>query len=101
MFAITINQGGLIGGMIDKEELGLPEGTAHYVINETEFESIQQLAEHIMQLSNQQSDNDIVWRFRVGTHNVDVEQLKLLLSYQGIKLTVREEEQLRGSATEI
>jgi hypothetical protein len=101
MFAITINQGGLIGGLINRDQLGLPEGTHHFVINELEFENIEQLTEHIVGLSNQVQDRDIVWRFRSGTHSVDVQNLRSLLSAHGITLTALEAQQLQGPATEV
>ena len=101
MFAITINQGGIIGGLINQDALGLPEGTSHFVVNERDFATAELLADHIAGLSDQKNDADVTWRYRVGSHKVDVAQLKTLLAERGVNLTAIEAQTLQGPGTEV
>ena len=99
MFAITINQGGIIGALINQDALELPEGASHFVVNEQEFETPELLADYIAELSQENKDPDVTWRFRLGTHDVDVEQLRILLAARGVNLTAIEAPTLQGPGT--
>ncbi len=101
MFAITINQGGIIGALINQEQLDLPSGTPHFNINENEFDSLESLADHIKSLADGIKDTAVTWRYRVNTHNVDTDKLKSLLTERGIDITIIEAQQLQGPGTEV
>lgn len=101
MFAITINQGGILGAVNNQEQLGLPPNTHHFNINENEFDSLESLADHIKSLADETKDTEVTWRYRVNTHNVDTARLRTLLTVRGIDLTIIEAKELQGPGTEL
>lgn len=97
MFAITINQGGLLAGLINQDQLDMPEGTPHRLINENDFTTVEDLADFIASLSQEYKDSEIKWRYRVGSHSVDVEKLTNLLAERNIALCSIEASQLQDN----